>query len=69
VRKLSFDAVTYLTGIITALFTHVKCVKALLRAERNLLPLGATVWGESESSFVNLRLKEHATDLLHKFYT
>ena len=68
-RKLSCDAVTCLTGIITLLFTHVKFVKALLRAERNLLPLGAAVWSESETSFVNLRLKEHATDLLHKFYT
>jgi hypothetical protein len=61
--------VTCLTGIITVLFTHVECVKALLRAERNLLPLGAAVWSEWETSFVNLRLKEHATDLLHKFYT
>jgi hypothetical protein len=69
VRKVTCDAVTCLIGFITVLFTHVNRVKALLRAEGHLLPLGAAVCSESETSFVNLQLKEHATDLAHKFYT
>ena len=68
-RKVTCDAVTCLTWFITVLFTHVNCVKAHLKAEANLLPLRAAVCSESETSFVNLQLKEHATDLTHKFCT
>ena len=58
--NVSCDAVMCLTGIITILFKHVKCVRAPLKAERNLLALGAAVCSGSEASFVNLLLKEHA---------
>jgi hypothetical protein len=55
--------------IITGLFAPVKCAKALLKAERYLLLLGAAVCSGSEASFVNSQLKEHAAYLAHTFYT
>ena len=61
--KVSCDAMSCLTDIITVLFTYAKCVEALLKSDRNLLPLGAAVCSGSETSFVNLQLKEHTAYL------
>jgi hypothetical protein len=50
-------------------FKHVECVRAQLKAERNLLRLRAAVCSASETSFFNLQLKERDAYLSHKFYT
>ena len=58
-KKLEFIAV---------LFTLVKFWKALIKIACDLLQLRCVVCSGSETSFVNLQLQEHETDLTHKFH-